>query len=213
MLEFILNLLYPKTCGICKKICKQYICPKCKYNIKKYEIANIKKFKDKHFEEMAYIFKYEGIIRERIIEYKFFEAGYIYKTFSEIIIKNKKISDFIKKYDIIIPVPVHKNRKKQRGYNQTELIAKEIGTKLKIDTQINVLIKMQNTKPQSMLDKENRKKNVKNAYKTQNESKIYGKNVLLLDDIYTTGSTANECSRMLKFAGANKIGVLTIAKD
>lgn len=213
MLELILNLIYPKTCGICKRISKQNICPKCKYNLKKHEIARIQKCNDKYFEEMAYIFKYEGIIRERIIEYKFFEAGYLYKTFAEIIIKNKKISDFIKNYDIIIPVPVHKNRKKQRGYNQTELIARKIGTELKIDMQKNILIKIQNTKPQSTLNKENRKKNAKDAYKAQNENKIYGKNILLLDDIYTTGSTANECSKILRLAGANKIGVLTIAKD
>lgn len=209
----LLDLIYPNVCGICKKISKENICIKCRQKLKKIERSKISKCNGAYFDKMAYVFNYEGIIRERLIEYKFNEGGYLYKTFSEILIKNEKISRFIKKYDIIIPVPVHRERKKQRGYNQTELIAKKIATQLEIKLELDILIKVKNIKPQSTLDKENRKMNIQNVYKLQNAEKIKGKKVLLLDDIYTTGSTINECSRMLNLAKPMKIGALTIAKD
>ncbi len=80
-----------------------------------------------------------------------------------------------------------------------------------IETQ--VLKKAKNNQPQSSLNKEQRRENVKNVYKVQNEVKIQNKEILLLDDIYTTGSTANECARMLKQAGCQTVGILTIASD
>ena len=116
-------------------------------------------------------------------------------------------------YDIIIPVPIHKKRKHRRGYNQTELVAKEISHQLKIKMGKDVLIKNINTKAQSELSKKERNDNIKGAFKVQNLQKIIGKKILLIDDIYTTGSTANECRKILKLAGAKNIGILTIAKD
>lgn len=114
----------------------------------------------------------------------------------------------LKSYDIIIPVPLHKKRLLERGYNQTELIAKKLG--IKVET--NCLIKIKNIKPQSTKNAEERKKDIKNTYILKNEKKIKGKKVLLFDDIYTTGSTANECIKTI-IKATNKIGFLSIAKD
>ena len=216
-IENILNLVYPSTCGFCNKISKNYLCKKCEFKIKEYEIKNKKRYivKDKklYFDELFCIYKYEGIIREVILKYKFENKAYSYKTFSKIILNNKKICGFLKTYDIIIPVPVHKKRKRQRGYNQTELIAKEIAKEMNLKIERNVLIKTINTKPQSELSKEDRKCNIKDVFKVQNKEKILKKNILIFDDIYTTGSTANECAKTFKKAGVKKVGVLTIAKD
>ncbi len=77
----------------------------------------------------------------------------------------------------------------------------------------NSLYKIKNIQPQSSLDKQNREKNIQGAYVIKNTKNIINKKVLLVDDIYTTGNTVNECSKMLKLAGARKIGILTIAKD
>ena len=209
----IINMLYPKICGFCKQICKDNICPRCNYNLKHMEQKKIKKVEEKYYDELAFIFKYEGLIRERLIEYKFYEGAYLYKFFSDYIINNKKYANFINNYDIIIPVPVHKKREKKRGYNQTELIANKLAEELKIGVETNILIKEKNTKPQSTMNKENRVINAKNVYKIKNEERIYQKKVLLLDDIFTTGSTVEECSRMLKLANPSKIGVMVIAKD
>ena len=119
----------------------------------------------------------------------------------------------IKQYDIIIPVPLHKKRRKKRGYNQSELIAKELSKKLNIQLHRNILYKCINNPPQSSLNQEERKHNIKNAYILKNKKLINNKNILVFDDIYTTGNTVNECSKLLKSAKVNNIGVLTIAKD
>ena len=100
-----------------------------------------------------------------------------------------------------------------RGYNQSALIAKSLANKLNIIHEEKVLLKRVNNKPQSTKNKESRKENVIGVYYTKNEYKIIGKKILLLDDIYTTGSTVNECCRILKTAGARKVDVITIAKD
>ena len=82
-----------------------------------------------------------------------------------------------------------------------------------IKTYNNILIKNKNNTKQSLLSREDRSKNVYGVYKIQDNEKIYKKNILLLDDIYTTGATVNECCKMLKFAGAKQVDVFTIAKD
>ena len=213
MLDKILEIIFPNVCGMCGRINKNNLCPECKIKLKEITKANIIKVKNKNFTYLAYLFKYDGIIREKILKYKFKDSAYLYKTFSEIIIKNKKMCGFIKKYDIIIPVPIHKKRYKERGYNQSELLAKEIAKILEIPMEKHVLIKELNNTPQSKLSKQERKNNAIGVYKTINNQKIINKKVILIDDIYTTGSTANECSKMLKQAGASEIAVLTIAKD
>ena len=75
------------------------------------------KIKDKYFDEFISIFKYEGLIRKIILDYKFNEKSYMYKTFMNFILKNKNIFENIKKYDTIMPVPISKKRYKERGYN------------------------------------------------------------------------------------------------
>ena len=175
--------------------------------------GDIVKYKDKNFEKHIYLFKYEGIIKERLIKFKFNEKPYIYKAFVNFLIKNKKICSFLKSYDIIIPVPIHYNRKVKRGYNQSALISKEIAKMTGIDYSENVLLKKINNKPQSTKNKEARKENVIGVYYIKNEYKIYNKKILLLDDIYTTGSTVNECCRIIRQANISSIDVITIAKD
>lgn len=209
----LLEFIYPNVCGFCNKICKEEICSKCRIKIKKHQINIVIKPQNKYFDELISVFKYEGIIREKILQYKFNDKAYMKNTFAKIILKNKKVCGLLEKYDIIIPVPIHKNRKAQRGYNQTQLITSKIAEYINIEPCNNVLIKNKNTIAQSKLNKQKRNENIKEAFNILNLEKIQGKNVLLFDDIYTTGSTANECSRVLKKAGAKTVGVLTIAKD
>ena len=190
------------------------MCNECEEKINQKLVCNIDKYENKFFSEHLYLFKYEENIRRSILEYKFNDKAYLYKTFSKIIIKNEKICGFLKKYDIIIPVPIHKKRFNVRGYNQSELIAKEIAKNIKnIKFENNILFKIQNTNPQSTLNKLDRSINAQNAYSIKNSERLKNKNILLLDDIYTTGSTVNECSRILKLNNAKDIGIITLAKD
>lgn len=209
----ILDFIYPKVCGICENINKKSLCEKCKKALKPYQINTIEKVKNKHFDYQVKILKYEGLVRSKIIEYKFNEKSYLYKTFGKIILNNEKIYSFLKKYDIMICVPMYSKKKHLRGYNQSELIAKEIAKKLAIKLQANNLIKVRDTKKQSTLTKSQRKINLKDAFKIQKNEKIKDKNIILFDDIFTTGNTVEECSRMLKQAGAANIVILTLATD
>lgn len=203
-----------------------YLCEKCGKELEKYKLnlveneevlINENLYKDNCLKKLKiqkfYIFKYQDIIRNKIIEYKFNDKPYLYKMFCKIIVEDKKICEFLKKYDIIIPVPVHEKRKKTRGYNQSELISKELARILKIKSYTNVLIKIRNNNVQSKLNKKERMKNVKNVYKVINKEKINNKNIIILDDIYTTGATIDACIQELKKTNINKIGVLILAKD
>lgn len=168
---------------------------------------------NKSYNELISIFKYEGIIRYLLLNYKFKEKPYISKTFIQFILKDKKIFDKIKMYDKIIPVPVSKNRYNQRGYNQSALLSKEISKKTGIAYVDDVLQKDKDIIEQSKLNKEERLKNIQGVYDLVNKRKLYKKKILLVDDIYTTGSTVNECARVLRKARPSKIGVFTLAKD
>ena len=213
-IEKILDLIFPPVCGICNKKINTYLCGKCEKEINKITCVGENKYSDKYFSTHMYLFRYEGIIRSKIISYKFDDKPYLYKTFCEIFVKNKKVCEFLKNYDIIISVPMYKKKKNQRGYNQSELIAREIAQKVEnIQYRNDILVKIKNTAKQSSLNKEQRKENLKNAYAIKNKEYIHNKNILIFDDIYTTGSTANECAKTLSEAGAKEIGILTIAKD
>lgn len=211
------NLIYPQTCGICGKINKKSLCPKCKVELKKQQDINIitqgEEIEDKYFNELIYAFKYEGQIRKLILDYKFNEKSYMYLTFVNFLLKNEKIFQNIKKYDKIMPVPISKKRLKTRGYNQSLLIAKEISKQTNLELLNNCLFKTKNIIEQSKLNKEERIKNIQGVYNLRNEQLIQNEKILLIDDIYTTGSTVNECSKILREGNPKKIGILVLAKD
>ena len=158
-----LDYFFPPICGMCGEINENYICNNCYENIKKIKKCVINEYNNRNFSKHLYIFKYEGIIRNKIIEYKFEDKGYLYKMFAKIILSDKKTCNFIKKYDVIIPVPISKKRKKKRGYNQSELVANELAQKLNQDIWTDIIIKKKDNKPQSELNKLERIKNVEDV--------------------------------------------------
>ena len=171
------------------------------------------------------MFQYDGEIRDAILNFKFNEQAYLYRTFIRFMateMKDKfslseknieKICTQIKKYDIIMPIPISKKRKKQRGYNQSALIARNLAKTLNIEYKENVLVKIKDNKPQSELGQNERSDNVKGVYDLKNKKQIYHKQILIVDDIFTTGSTANECAKVLKENNTNSVGIFTLAKD
>ncbi len=216
--EKTISLIYPQVCGICGKINKNALCKKCEIQLRKTEKFAIlnsenEEIKEKNFDELIYSFKYEGLIRKTILDYKFNEKSYIYITLINFLLKNQKMFEKIKNYDTIIPVPISKKRQKERGYNQSLLIAKEIAKRTKLEVTNNCIEKTKNIIEQSKLNKEDRMRNIIGAYQIKEKGLIKGKNVLLIDDIYTTGSTVNECSKILKNEEPKKIGVYVLAKD
>lgn len=218
ILDRILNIIYPQTCGICGNLNKNALCNKCKIKLEKefnYQTDIYVQESNKNFIEHNYFFKYENLIRNQILALKFHEKPYIYKTIAVFLENMSKSFENLKKYDIIIVVPVSKERRKSRGYNQSELIAKKISEIIKAPIEKNILYKIKNTVPQSTLNKVQREENAKGVYKVCNIKKVYNKKILIVDDVYTTGNTVNECAKVLVQEGINRsnIGILTIAKD
>ena len=237
--DLILDLVYPPVCGICGKFNREFLCKKCQKVLEaeaKFQIDQVDN-QEYFFENHLYIFKYEGIIRKLILNYKFNEKSFLYKTFVNFLIKNEKFFKILKSYDTIIPIPISSKRMNERGYNQSELIANELVKqiteisskhdilsefltdqkdniqKLKCECVTDCLIKNKNIIEQSKLNKEQRQKNIQGVYILKNNEKLINKKILLIDDIYTTGSTANECCKVLQKAKPKKIDVFTIAKD
>ena len=214
ILNRALDLIFPPICGFCGKVYNKYICDDCIRIVNVIALNKQDNYNNKFFKKHLYIFKYEDIIREKIIKFKFENETYLHRTFAEAILNNEENIKFIEQYDYLIPVPIHKKRKKQRGYNQSELIARVICNEIKnIKLQTNIIVKDKNIVPQSTLNQKERERNIKNVCKIVNKKNVKNKKILLLDDIYTTGSTANECSKILIEAGCKEVGILTIAKD
>lgn len=210
----ILNVLYPNVCGMCDALCEEELCKKCEIKLENIAKIKIKYHSHASFGRHLYLFQYEGWIKEKLIAYKFQEKAYIYKSFAKFILNHKKICDFLKSYDIIIPVPIHTQRNRERGYNQSELLARKIAENLENLTLVkDALYKKVNLQPQSGKTKKERQQDVLGAYQLKNKEKITGKKVLLLDDIYTTGSTVSECCKVLQQAKVAQLDVMTIAKD
>jgi len=111
-----------------------------------------------------------------------------------------------------VAVPLHDKKLKKRGFNQAEIVAKIVAKKRGMELIEGVLVKIKNTPPQTSLVAEERKKNVRDTFGIQKAERIKGKFILLVDDVYTTGSTIRECSSVLKEAGAKEVRALTLAQ-
>lgn len=153
-------------------------------------------------------FIYKEAIRKAIISFKFYRKSYLAATFASFIFIEMKRKDI--KGDIICFVPIHFLRKGGRGYNQSELIANEL-SKITDISVVPLIKKIKNTKPLSKLNKKERQIAVKNIYKPQKKQKLSGENIILVDDVITTGSTTKECARILKQMGAGKVIVCAVA--
>ena len=114
--------------------------------------------------------------------------------------------------DLLVPVPLHPKKEHQRGFNQSLLLCKGMNSVLNIDLSIHNLIRNRYTETQTKKNKNQRIENIKNAFEIQNPQKFMNKNVLLIDDVITTGSTLRECIKVLSKMKGIKIKVLLLAK-
>jgi ComF family protein len=114
--------------------------------------------------------------------------------------------------DLIVAVPLHPKRLRWRGFNQSVLLARQVSRAANIPLDLFTLYRSKETPPQTQLNEEERRRNVRAAFAVRPQNSIGGKTILLVDDVYTSGATVNECSRVLKQAGAEAVYVLTLAR-
>ena len=194
-----LTIIPPPTCAICggEISGKGKVCIECKGR----EFAFTRNYS---------IFVYADMVRKMIIDFKQNGHKAIGEMFAYFI--EDKCDDILVKnnIDIIIPVPISEERLKERKFNQSEVLCSRLLLTNKVD--VNALIRVKPTPHQTGLSRSNREENLKDAFVVANKKNIKGKTVLLVDDIYTTGSTLNACSKILKNSGANEVITLTLAR-
>lgn len=116
------------------------------------------------------------------------------------------------RFDALAPVPIHSARRRERGYNQAEEIAKEAARHLRLPVLVHALSRTRATVSQTKLNREQRARNLESAFRCADPGSIRGKRILLVDDVYTTGATVARCAELLLEAGALSVGVLALAK-
>lgn len=154
---------------------------------------------------------YDELSSKPVKRLKYYGQKYLAEPIAKIMYAANK--EMVDKADMIVFVPMTKERQKSRGYNHTEEIAKELSKMSKIEL-VSALVKNFDTEEQAGLNFEKRTKNLKGSFGINPEkaNMTRGKNILLIDDVFTTGSTANECSKVLLKAKANSVEVLTFLK-
>lgn len=221
--EKIINIVYPNKCPLCGKVLEinELVCKKCESELKyirepickkcgkqlceeEEEYCGDCKGRVHYFDSGIGVFAYTGAIKRAIYEFKYKDMKVYGRFFG------KKMAEYAKEYinhwdaDVIIPVPVSKKKYLKRGYNQAEILAKELAKHCDVSMDPTVLYRCKDTKPQKEMTRENRKKNLENAFIISGNVVKYNK-VILVDDIYTTGSTMDECAKALKSSGVNEV--------
>jgi ComF family protein len=228
----LLNILYPRRCPSCRAITKDdSFCPACWVRLLFIEnpccfvcgepldtryggdLLCAACLKGRYnFDRLLSVFIYNKTIARAIYRFKFKRQAFLSKFFLKFLLK--KLEPIKSKVDLIIPIPIHRKRLKWRGYNQTLLLARDISRETSIGCIPDLLLKNRHTVAQTTLRFRKRKSNLRSAFEINPNylEPIRGKNIMIVDDIFTTGSTVNECAKILKKNGVGRVFILTIAR-
>ena len=222
-----LRVLYPQTCYFCGKINETPLCPSCQKKVvyikeprcktcgKPIRYAEKEYCEDCKREELYYDQGKSAWLHKDPVAFSVYQFKYHNRrVFAEFYAKEmwrlygKKIKDW--NIDTIVPVPLHWKRRLDRGYNQAEILARYLGEYSGIPVRTKGVRRIRYTERQKTLGHKERKKNLKGAFEVTKKWKK-ARNVLIIDDIYTTGNTINEIARVLKQKGVEKVCFLTIS--
>lgn len=230
----MLEIFFPETCAACKEICPGKICKGCISEIEfleEYDYCNTcgepftridKRDKRKNicmrcvrdefwFEKARSVALHSGVIKELLHKFKYRDKLILSKALCEIIYC--KFPGDILMFELAIPVPLHLSKLRKREFNQSSLFAKNIARRFNCRFDPFNLYKIRENRPQFEMENINeRKKNVRGVFKAKDRKKLRGLSILLVDDVFTTGSTVNECARVMYQAGADKVQVLTLTR-
>lgn len=208
IINFVLDAIFPKYCVTCGKE-GEYLCLSClaktvsPFSFPDGNIIAAGSYQNPYLRETIHYLKYRWLKE-------------LARPLADLIIKSlllKFSKDFFNNPNIVlVPVPLHPKKLKQRGFNQAELIANLIGNYFNLDTKL-ALKKIRLTKPQMTIEGKNeRRENLKNAFVCGDKNSVADKTVFLIDDVMTTGATLKECGRALKHTGAKKIWKIVAAR-
>lgn len=211
--EKVLDLLFPPKCPYCQKILddpRAPVCPECQPKLPWLEGKSGERkidFADGCFSPLAY----QDSVPEAVHRYKFGRVRALAKPFAALMVQC--LADRLpEEADLICWAPLSKKRLRERGFDQAELLAREVGRLLAVPA-ASALEKTRNTGPQSELEEESaRQANARGAYALLPGTDLKGKRVVLVDDVVTSGSTLSECAALLRQCGAERVFCLTLAR-
>lgn len=233
--KFFLDTFFPWQCISCKKeihfsypLCKKcqknipinysFICPICKKRIVNFSKRSC--FCKTNLFALGIVSSYENpVIRKSIHFFKYRSIISLQNPLSDLMIKFLEETNFFseinKKNILLIPIPLHKKKKRQRGFNQSELLAKTIASHFSLSVHPEILLRIKNNPPQAKINNFiEREKNIKDIFQISISclNLIKNKWIILIDDVYTSGATMQEAARILKKSGAKKVIGLVLAK-
>ncbi|MCB9217894.1 MAG: ComF family protein [Ignavibacteriales bacterium] len=220
-LNQLFDFVLPRLCATCQtklKLSEEIICSICNQKIETASEQKIlhefnRKFKeDKLITDFAsaFIFKDGHELQQLIHSLKYDKNYHIGKFLGKVVANNlfKKIQSW--QADLIIPIPLHSLRKAERGFNQANEISKGLAKYIKLPNNSKVISRIRFTETQTKLSLSERKTNIEGAFSIRNKKMIKNKNIILVDDVITTGATTSECANLLLKNGANKIYAVSV---
>jgi len=235
-----LDILYPRHCENCFKNIEQtqpgYLCETCLGHIRRIPAGACRgcakifsddftgvensfcpqcKVTERYFDHCYAMTVYEGIVKNLIHAFKFGKAEYLASTLQSLFIRSLDACEGIdwKSVDLILPVPLHPRKKKERGFNQSEALAKAVCRQYKIPSRPRILTRYKYSEGQTLQHKRERWENIRGSFQARSNQDLNGRHIMLVDDVLTTGATAEECAKVLKSSGARKVDVLVLARS
>jgi len=229
LLQTVLDFIYPRRCPICGDIAiprGELACEECRSVLKAISEPRCKKCskpieneekeycldcetKKHHYTKGFALWIYDSVMKKSLADFKFHGRQEYAAFYAEEFIKYYEQSFKQLALDVLVPIPIHKQKQLERGYNQAEILAKELGKKLNITVLSRLLQRDKNTLPQNKLNNKERLRNLEKAFSiSQKELEAYSmpiKKVMLVDDIYTTGSTMEACTNILLKSGVEEV--------
>lgn len=233
LLQSVVSLLYPPGCTICGKSIRanEYLCDQCETKAVRIVAPFCQKCSEPfegsitntfacancahrtiHFDAAVSAYRGRGIVRQIIHEFKYGHQIHLRHLVARWL--NHALDDERLRqshFDVIVPVPLHPARQRERGFNQASLLAELLSAQTAIPFK-PLLERTRYTTTQTALDRSERMENLHNAFRLRKNADVRGLRVLLVDDVLTTGSTLNECARILKRAGAFSVHAATAAR-
>ena len=215
----LLDFVYPGVCFHCGKRVSEkdvLICGSCWMKLPRNNLHTLTsgdKFltRKKYFAFAAWRFAFDDAVRELIHLFKFENYPFLHERLGLEMAETVANVEVLEAAHALVPVPLHIARIRERGYNQSLLLARIISEKTGIPL-LNTLERIKNNRPQATIeDKREKERNVIGIFAVKNREDVNGKSVILVDDIFTTGATSNECAKVLKKTGAREVMVLTTA--
>ena len=223
----ILDLLYPQVCPLCGEISAEGVCRKCKGRVLYIQEPRclhcgkpLKRDTDEYcpdcrqqescLEQGRNLWQHRAPVSGALYRFKYHNKRNYGKIFAGELASRYAITLEEWGIDVIIPIPLHPSRRRRRGFNQAEIIAGELSELTGIPLRTDVLFRIKKTSPQKSLGRRERQANMQGAFAVSGSWKAR-KNILLIDDIYTTGATLEKAAKMLKTAGARNVYFLTVS--